>query len=107
MKLKSMKISRREMDEKTEPAELSEDEYPWGLRLHLDSDVLKRLGIDKLPALGRDYRLEAVACVREASESKTASGSNRSITLQIEKLALQSGPRSAVEAVEDGIKDAS
>ncbi len=96
MKLKSIAITKadREKREKawSEPkAEMPE--YPYGMRIQLDHETLKKLGIDELPAVGSYLALEARVCVRETAENDdiyNGGDKRRSMTVQIEKMALES-----------------
>lgn len=69
---------------------VEQDEYPWGLRIVLDNDTLKKLGIAQLPAIDSEHKLVALACVVGITMNESAGDDEptRSITLQIEQLAL-------------------
>jgi len=63
--------------------------YPYGLQLSLSNEVLKKLGIEYLPAVGSYYMVVAHACVTGISESQREGESKQKrIELQIEELAL-------------------
>ena len=60
----------------TSPAVMSEEkeegpEYPYGLRICLDSDVVKALGFEELPAVGKQMKMLALVEVCSASMSET------------------------------------
>lgn len=79
------------------------EEYPYGLRIHLDKDQLEQLGITKLPETGVEVSLVAKATVTSVNESAHDSGSGknvyRSVSLQITDLAL--APPKASKNTED------
>lgn len=83
-----------------EPTEANTPEYPYGLNLYLDEESLTKLGIAELPAIDSELRVEALACVVNISqqESQGSDKPQRSINLQIEKLALTSAREEAGES---------
>lgn len=62
--------------------------YPYGLRVCLNEESLKKLGVSSLPSVGTTMRLEAVVEVCSASENQTAKGSERNLDLQITDMQL-------------------
>lgn len=86
------------------PVEADRPEYPYGLRISLDSEALKKLGITDMPALDSEHKLVALVCVVGTSqhESQGADGPHRSVELQIEQMALtpaseETGEKSAAD----------
>ena len=68
----------------------SSDAYPYGLRLDLNNESLKKLGIKSLPAVGKTLRLVAECKVESTSENQDRDGEKRRNTaLQITKMALK------------------
>jgi hypothetical protein len=114
MALKDMK--RTKADEKARKARFSNgcigssdvDEYPWSLRLTLNDEELKKLGISSLPKAGTKMSLTAEVSVTSVRSSERISGGDdRSIELQITKMDLGAkSAGSAVDAVQQGIDDA-
>ena len=93
MKLKSMKVDKKAR-EKMYAAEPKADlpEYPYGLELRMNEEILKALGITKLPDVGSYMVLEARVCVRSVEERDdiyTPGGKSRSVTVQIEDMAIE------------------
>lgn len=79
------------------------DEYPWGLRISLDGDALKKLGIE-LPKVGEMLALGGLAKVCGVSTREHEGGEMHSnIDLQITDLGLEpSGatpPKTAAETM--------
>lgn len=96
MNLVNMKMDQEEMDEYGSSTMVSDaPEYPYGLKLDLDSEALKKLGINQLPAVGQKYSLMAnvEVCCTSQYESQDA-GMKSSMSLQITDMAL--GNSSAV-----------
>lgn len=94
--LTSMKLPpRKEKTEVCSPCAMPQEQYPYGLRLHLDTEQLEQLGVDKLPAVGTEVTIVAKATVNNVHESTTDGSAGkqayRSVGLQITDLALKSG----------------
>jgi hypothetical protein len=88
--LVSMKIDPKAREAKyAETAMADRPEYPWGLCLNVDDDALEKLGIAKLPGAGDELTLQAVVKVTSSSETDTAAGKNRSLSLQITSMGLE------------------
>lgn len=107
-KLVDMKMTKAERKENA-PKPCSVDEgpvYPWGLRLDLNNDTLKKLGMKDLPKVGTYMTVTARACVIGVRSSERENHEDRSIELQIEKLAVEREAKSAVDAVDEGVKGA-
>lgn len=107
-KLTNMKRTKKDMDKTTEvcaPNSLGDD-YPYGLRLSLDNEDLKKLGIT-LPKNGSTMTLEAVCEVIETSLISRDDKDEQRMSLQIQKLALTKGGGSMEDAIDEGIREAS
>lgn len=116
-KLTSMKITKAEREAKEKryknlgPASIDGDVYPYGLQIRLDDNALEKLGLKTLPKTGRKVRVIAECSVASTSDRqtvRTSGGDNRdrSMELQIEKLAVNLEPGSATEAVDDALEEA-
>jgi len=68
----------------------STEDYPWGLSINLDDAALKKLDIDDLPEPGDRCVLHAVGKVTQATQSANEKKTDRSISIQIMRLALLS-----------------
>jgi hypothetical protein len=87
--MKSMK--RVKDDNVDEPVDIDTSEYPYGLKLHLDNDSLKKLGIEKLPEVGAVMTLTAKVEVADISSSEGQDGEvHRGVGLQITEMELSS-----------------
>ena len=106
MKLTDMKQSKRDRKKSVEAAPMSDELYSYGLRLNLEDHDLKKLGIDKLPAVGDEMIVAAVGVVVNVSEHSSERSKNRSVSIQLQKLDVGPAKEStAVDAVSDAIKD--
>lgn len=57
--------------------------YPYGLNLDLNDDTLKKLGIGKLPQVGDEVAITAVAKVTRISAYDEQGGTEQCLSLQI------------------------
>lgn len=93
MKMTSMKMEPKKGD-KAEAACCSmeqEEKYPWGLRLNLGDEELKKLGIKELPKVGQSLTLTATVKVVGVRSNESQEGENRNVELQITDCALDLG----------------
>lgn len=69
-------------------------EYPYGLRICLNEDAIKMLGLAKLPELKASLKMTCTVEVCSKSESQSKeSGMYRSLDLQITAMELSSGKK--------------
>jgi hypothetical protein len=87
MKLVDMKLDPKEQKKE---ADLAYDPpaYPWGLSISLDDEALEKLGMTELPDVGDTMTLTARVCCTSVSASANENGQRRSVSFQIEALAL-------------------
>lgn len=99
MKLKDMKITKAEKKEKTEACSPSLDSpaYPYGLNLRCDETVLEKLALKGIPKVGQKLELIAIVEVSEVSQYETQTSKNRSLSLQVTQMALQSPSKDAAD----------
>lgn len=87
-----MKMDKEQAEEMHEVAEQEYPKYPYGLKLHLDTKALEKLGIKLLPGVGQKITLHAICEVCDVSQYQSSDGAdNKSIGLQITDMALESG----------------
>jgi len=85
----SMKMTAKESKAETMPSTMKAPEYPYGLRIRLDEEAIKKLGMKELPPVDKVVKLYAAAYVcNVSSHDSSEGGSNRSMELQITDLAL-------------------
>lgn len=79
-------------EEACAPCSYPREEYPYGLRLHLDTEQLEQLGIEKLPQVGTVVQIIAQATVTSLNEGASAHDKKtfRNVGLQITDLGLKS-----------------
>lgn len=96
MKLVDMKMTKKEAKEEmgapTSAVKAAEQgpRYPYGLEIRLDTDSLKKLGIDldSYP-LGAECTIEAKAIVTDKGEHQRLNGKERlNLELQVTELAI-------------------
>jgi hypothetical protein len=92
--LTSMKLPLRKptSEEKMYPTMAKDadgDEYPYGLRITLDDEQLKQLGIAKLPSVDDTTAIQATGHICSSHESKDANGARRSVTIQLTHLSVE------------------
>ena len=103
--LKRTKAEEKKNSEGVEGASSSGDSYPWGLNINLETESISKLGLD----LGRFKVGEKVVIMAETSVSEIRTSERRgkddkSLTLQIQKLALNQG-KSKFGKFNDGQKE--
>ena len=111
MALTDMKMSKKQVKGEFEvsPAE-NGPRFPHGLSISLNNDSLKKLGFDSVPDVGEEFIVVGVGPVTHASEHKRQNGTDRDVTIQLQKVEV--GPvddgeiKSAFDAVSSGIDDA-
>lgn len=112
MKKADMAYTKAELKKRNSPMECAPSKdagpkYPYGLELSLDNVTLDKLGIGKLPRVGKKIRIEAVAEVTRVSQSeRRGEKDDRTVGLQIVSMGCESAPQSMEDAVEDGIEAA-
>lgn len=91
--MKDMKISKKEKEDNMKAMEVDVNDspqYPYGLRLHLDKETFKKLGLKSVPNVGEIFMIEAKANVDSVHQSERANGDDYiSIDLQITEMELE------------------
>lgn len=92
-------VKRSKADKKREQAKYDEpvtatEDYPWGLSIRLDNATIEKLGIGDLDA-EENVRVFAAAFVSEDTATKRNGNTERSVSLQITKLAVVQTPSDA------------
>lgn len=114
MKLTSLKITKAERAakqkacEKVSPCGPGDESYPYGLCIRLDKDALEKLGLK--PSQFKAGDAVEVMARGSIKSTRTVEGSNydtSEVEIQIESLGVEKQAKSALAAVERGIKDAS
>ena len=109
MKMRSMELSKKEVKESNTPTLVGNGNgprYPYCLEIRLDNESLTKLGMS-LPKVGSYVKIRAEACVTSVSENESKGGkAQRSVSLQIERLAVDDEPQSMEEAVDKGVREA-
>lgn len=102
----SMKLTTAEAKAETFLGEQDElPEYPYGLTICIDDDLLAKLGITDLPPVGTKFRIEALAEVCSTSQYANQSGADQSMSLQITDMELDAGntePKSIANRIYGG-----
>ena len=103
MPLTSLKMKPREGKDPCEclvsPAR---DEYPWGLRIHLETEQLEALGIKDLPEVGTELEITGIVKVVNAScsASEGQKKEHRSVGLQITDMEMSApAPKKSTASV--------
>jgi len=94
MKMVSMKMAPKKGDKGDEVKCCGmdqEEKYPWGLRINLGDEELKKLGIKELPKVGQELPFTATVKVVGVRSNESQDGENRNVELQITECALEMG----------------
>lgn len=92
MKMMDMKISKEQAKKMSSPAVVSgkTDEFPYGLRISLDNETLKKLEHIASLNIGDEVQIMAVGCVVSKDSRETQDGKeDRSMSIQIKKLGCE------------------
>ena len=96
-KTTSMKVSKSEAQEQM-PKAMDAPKYPYGLRISLQDESIKKLKMKKLPSVGDTLRLYAIVEVSSVSQHDSQEGGERnSLDLQITDLSLMSDEGEPIE----------
>ena len=106
-KLIDMKLPKRSTKNKEVACSIDDGEkYPYGLRIELRDDELKKLGIKTLPSTGTQLIVAGIGSVISASERQSMEGTRRDISIQLERIDVgraDGGDMGPVEAVEKAL----
>jgi hypothetical protein len=94
MPLVNMKMpARAEKMASCAPCDVAREEYPYGLRLHLDTEQLAQLGIDKLPDVGAEVTITARGKITSVNQGASEHDKKvfRNVGIQITDLSLGGG----------------
>ncbi len=81
---------RKEEAAEMTPGKYKGPEYPYGLSITLNEETLAKLGIEELPRVGDEMRVEAMAKVTSVSmRSDKSDEDERCVGLQITELACE------------------
>lgn len=109
MALKSMKVTKADRKEREKGYAIAPgggEDYPYGLRISLDADSMKKLGITSLPKAGKTVKVVAECCVKSTSVDDRDGRTERRMELQIEKMDVDIEDESAEEAIGRAIDEA-
>ena len=90
---------------------MDHEEYPYGLKLNLETEDLDKLGLSELPAVGKECKITAQGVIESAStnQSKGDAKDRKSISIQITamKLVPVGGPKNTQsnEAADEKTED--
>lgn len=107
--MKSMKITAEERKAKEKKYEncipSCGEKYPYGLRIHLDDDVMSKLGLKSLPKTGTKMALTAEVNVESTESRDSTDGKRESMSIQI--TAMELTPKgSATDAINKSLEEA-
>lgn len=85
--MKSMKMSAEERKNGgPETAAVPKEDYPYGLRVRLNSDSIEKVGMTELPKVGTKMVMLARVEVVSTGQYQTDSGKDQNMELQITHL---------------------
>jgi hypothetical protein len=108
IKMASMRMEPAKNEQVAEkaPSEGDRPAYPWGLSVHLDDQSLSKLGLDRLPQVGKPVMIHALADVTNVSEQERVGADgkkeiNRAVALQITNMGMghYEEPKEATEVL--------
>lgn len=107
MKLVDMKVPKKDKKDAKESPEMDKNDYPWGLRVDLDKDSVKRLGLDiSKMKVGGKMSLSAEVEVSGIHSDVTVRGEeNERVDLQITSMALDKKKKDTMKDEMDEIEE--
>lgn len=86
-------LKRTKTEKKTRdggsPVKSSEEDFPYGTRLELDHETMGKLGMTKLPAVGKKLHIQGHGHITSASEhTREGETPRRSASLQLTHMKL-------------------
>lgn len=87
-KLISTKVSKAEREAAMQPRDYTEPEYPWGMRIRVEKELFKKLGLGELPDSGTKIPIKAVLLVEENWSRQHADGDDKGFAGVICEIAL-------------------
>jgi hypothetical protein len=88
MKMASMEKSQVQKVENQAVA-CEPEKYPYGLRIHLDHETVKKLGLKTLPGVKQKFYIEAMAEVCDVHAHESEGEERISIGLQICEMGME------------------
>lgn len=104
--LTNMRRSKKERKASSHEVAIEEPAIPYGLRITLDDESLKKLGFETLPAVGDRMVVAAIGVVDSVSEHDSTRRKNRDVSIELEKLDVSPVPPRKVKTAEDAISEA-
>ena len=104
-KLVNMKLDPDEREHYGPSMVVSAPQYPYGLALHLDDDVMEKLALAKTPGAGKTVTIEAKAIVTSVTENERVNeltglkSSETCMSLQITDLAILTAKGDAADKI--------
>lgn len=99
-----MSLSIEEKKDQRDPTPITEvADYPYGLRIHVDHETFKKLGLNGTPSINQKMKLVAnVEVVNVSSDKGEGDMRKHEMTLQITEMDLISGSVKESESPADG-----
>jgi hypothetical protein len=110
MALKNMAFTKAEQKDRNSPKLMDSygggEKYPYGLRLDLNAEVMKKLGLTSLPKTGTEVTISACAKVVSTSVNDRDGKSEKRMELQITSMEVGGEEESAEDAIGRAIDEA-
>lgn len=94
VKMAHMERTKAEKKEREKDYAIADSgpDYPYGLRVNLDHDGLKKVGMEDMPEVGSEVHLQAKAHVVSARSEKREGSEERHLEMQITHLGVHHKP---------------
>ena len=106
--LTDMRRSKKERKKQSneDAVDINTPAIPYGLRITLDDESLKKLGIKTLPNVGDRMVVAAIGTVNSVSEHDSTRNKSRDVSIELEKLDVSPVPARKVKTAEDAVSEA-
>jgi hypothetical protein len=101
-----MRLSKKDKkDTAMAVSDPSGDEYPHGLKVRLDHESMKKLGMDELPQVGKKMHVHGKGVVTSVSSHKSDKHEDRHVEIQLHHMGVEHDEPKMGDTIEKRYKE--